>query len=102
MFRRRGLSAYSHGNPSTIRNGGQASGRMWELRSSAEKPCAPAEVLNPLVEERLKPKRPQPPIRTTPARQDGEIIDALLNDCRRHLGTEQAPDDVTVVVVKRG
>jgi stage II sporulation SpoE-like protein len=30
-----------------------------------------------------------------------EIIDALLNDCRRHLGTEQAPDDVTVVVVKR-
>ena len=31
-----------------------------------------------------------------------EIVDALLNDCRRHLGTEQAPDDVTVVVVKRG
>jgi sigma-B regulation protein RsbU (phosphoserine phosphatase) len=30
-----------------------------------------------------------------------EIVDALLNDCRRHLGGEQAPDDVTVVVVKR-
>ncbi|HEV8580386.1 MAG TPA: PP2C family protein-serine/threonine phosphatase [Thermoanaerobaculia bacterium] len=31
-----------------------------------------------------------------------EIVDALLNDCRRHLGGEPAPDDVTVVVVKRG
>jgi sigma-B regulation protein RsbU (phosphoserine phosphatase) len=31
-----------------------------------------------------------------------EVVDALLNDCRRHLGDEQAPDDVTVVVVKRG
>jgi sigma-B regulation protein RsbU (phosphoserine phosphatase) len=31
-----------------------------------------------------------------------EIVDALLNDCRRHLGGEKAPDDVTVVVVKRG
>jgi len=31
-----------------------------------------------------------------------EIVDALLNDLRRHLGTERAPDDVTVVVVKRG
>jgi hypothetical protein len=31
-----------------------------------------------------------------------EIVDALLNDCRRHLGAEQAPDDVTVVVVRRG
>jgi hypothetical protein len=31
-----------------------------------------------------------------------EIVDALLNDCRRHLGAEKAPDDVTVVVVKRG
>jgi sigma-B regulation protein RsbU (phosphoserine phosphatase) len=31
-----------------------------------------------------------------------EIVDALLNDCRRHLGEEAAPDDVTVVVVKRG
>lgn len=31
-----------------------------------------------------------------------EIVDALLNDCRRHLGAEPAPDDVTVVVVKRG
>jgi hypothetical protein len=31
-----------------------------------------------------------------------EIVDALLNDCRRHLGAEQPPDDVTVVVVKRG
>ena len=31
-----------------------------------------------------------------------EIVDALLNDCRRHLGAEQAPDDVTVVAVKRG
>jgi hypothetical protein len=30
-----------------------------------------------------------------------EIVDALLNDCRRHLGAEQAPDDVTVVAVKR-
>jgi sigma-B regulation protein RsbU (phosphoserine phosphatase) len=30
-----------------------------------------------------------------------EILDALLNDCRRHLGAEAAPDDVTVVVVKR-
>jgi sigma-B regulation protein RsbU (phosphoserine phosphatase) len=30
-----------------------------------------------------------------------EIVDALLNDCRRHLGAEPAPDDVTVVVVKR-
>ena len=31
-----------------------------------------------------------------------EIVDALLNDCRRHLGDEAAPDDVTVVVVRRG
>ncbi|MFL6195798.1 MAG: PP2C family protein-serine/threonine phosphatase [Thermoanaerobaculia bacterium] len=31
-----------------------------------------------------------------------EIVDALLNDCRRHLGAEQPLDDVTVVVVKRG
>jgi sigma-B regulation protein RsbU (phosphoserine phosphatase) len=31
-----------------------------------------------------------------------EIVDALLNDCRRHLGAEQPPDDVTVVAVKRG
>lgn len=31
-----------------------------------------------------------------------EIVDALLNDCRRHLGAEAAPDDVTVVAVKRG
>lgn len=31
-----------------------------------------------------------------------EIMDALLNDCRRHLGAETPPDDVTVVVVKRG
>lgn len=31
-----------------------------------------------------------------------EIVDALLNDCRRHLEAEQPPDDVTVVVVKRG
>ena len=31
-----------------------------------------------------------------------EIVDALLNDCRRHLGAEEPPDDVTVVVVKRG
>lgn len=31
-----------------------------------------------------------------------EIVDALLNDCRRHLGTERPPDDVTIVVVKRG
>ncbi|MFY9822614.1 MAG: PP2C family protein-serine/threonine phosphatase, partial [Thermoanaerobaculia bacterium] len=30
-----------------------------------------------------------------------EIVDALLNDCRRHLGAEEPPDDVTVVVVKR-
>jgi serine phosphatase RsbU (regulator of sigma subunit) len=30
-----------------------------------------------------------------------EIVDALLNDCRRHLGDEEPPDDVTVVVVKR-
>jgi sigma-B regulation protein RsbU (phosphoserine phosphatase) len=31
-----------------------------------------------------------------------EIVDALLNDCRRHLEAERPPDDVTVVVVKRG
>ena len=31
-----------------------------------------------------------------------EIVDALLHDCRRHLGAEQPPDDVTVVVVRRG
>ncbi len=31
-----------------------------------------------------------------------EIVDALLNDCRRHLGDEEPPDDVTVVAVKRG
>ena len=30
-----------------------------------------------------------------------EIVDALLNDCRRHLGAEEPPDDVTVVVIKR-
>jgi sigma-B regulation protein RsbU (phosphoserine phosphatase) len=31
-----------------------------------------------------------------------EIVEAHHNDCRRHLGAEQPPDDVTVVVVKRG
>ncbi|HYO14324.1 MAG TPA: PP2C family protein-serine/threonine phosphatase [Thermoanaerobaculia bacterium] len=31
-----------------------------------------------------------------------EIVDALLNDCRRHLGGGDLPDDVTVVVVRRG
>lgn len=31
-----------------------------------------------------------------------EIVDALLNDSRRHLGTEKPPDDVTIVVVRRG
>ncbi|HEV2844097.1 MAG TPA: PP2C family protein-serine/threonine phosphatase, partial [Thermoanaerobaculia bacterium] len=31
-----------------------------------------------------------------------EIVDALLNDSRRHLGTEKPPDDVTIVVIKRG
>jgi sigma-B regulation protein RsbU (phosphoserine phosphatase) len=31
-----------------------------------------------------------------------EIVDSLLNDCRRHRGDEEAPDDMTVVVVKRG
>jgi sigma-B regulation protein RsbU (phosphoserine phosphatase) len=35
-------------------------------------------------------------------RPAAEIVDALLNDLRRHLGEERAPDDVTVVVVKRG
>jgi stage II sporulation SpoE-like protein len=30
-----------------------------------------------------------------------EIVEALLNDCRRHRGAEEPPDDVTVVVVKR-
>lgn len=31
-----------------------------------------------------------------------EIVDALLNDCRRHVGGGGLPDDVTVVVVRRG
>ncbi|HEX6903510.1 MAG TPA: PP2C family protein-serine/threonine phosphatase [Thermoanaerobaculia bacterium] len=31
-----------------------------------------------------------------------EILDALLNDSRRHLGSEKPPDDVTIVVVRRG
>ncbi|HEY9420636.1 MAG TPA: PP2C family protein-serine/threonine phosphatase, partial [Thermoanaerobaculia bacterium] len=31
-----------------------------------------------------------------------EIVDAILNDSRRHLGAEKPPDDVTIVVVKRG
>jgi hypothetical protein len=31
-----------------------------------------------------------------------EIVDTLLNDCRRHLGGGELPDDVTVVVVRRG
>jgi hypothetical protein len=30
-----------------------------------------------------------------------EIVDALQNDCRRHLGNGELPDDVTVVVIKR-
>jgi hypothetical protein len=30
-----------------------------------------------------------------------EMVDALLNDCRRHLGAEDLPDDVTVVAIKR-
>lgn len=30
-----------------------------------------------------------------------EIVDALQNDCRRHRGGEELPDDVTVVAVKR-
>jgi hypothetical protein len=31
-----------------------------------------------------------------------EIVDTLLNDCRRHLGGGELPDDLTVVVVRRG
>lgn len=31
-----------------------------------------------------------------------EIVDTLLNDCRRHVGGGELPDDVTVVVVRRG
>ena len=30
-----------------------------------------------------------------------EIVDALQNDCRRHQGGEELPDDVTVVAIKR-
>lgn len=30
-----------------------------------------------------------------------EIVDALQNDCRRHQGGEELPDDVTVAAVKR-
>jgi serine phosphatase RsbU (regulator of sigma subunit) len=30
-----------------------------------------------------------------------EIVDTLLNDCRRHVGAQPLPDDLTVVVVRR-
>jgi sigma-B regulation protein RsbU (phosphoserine phosphatase) len=30
-----------------------------------------------------------------------EIVDTLLNDCRRHVGHQPLPDDLTVVVVRR-
>lgn len=46
--------------------------------------------------------RPREVLRTMGHRPALEIVDALLNDCRRHLDAGEPPDDVTVVVVKRG
>ncbi len=46
--------------------------------------------------------RPREVLQVMGHRPAVEVLDALLNDCRRHLGAEQPPDDVTVVVVRRG
>lgn len=46
-------------------------------------------------------ERPQEVIRTLEHRSAAEIVDILLADWKRHLRSEEPPDDTTVVVVKR-
>ncbi|HET9228082.1 MAG TPA: PP2C family protein-serine/threonine phosphatase, partial [Thermoanaerobaculia bacterium] len=46
-------------------------------------------------------ERPQEVLRTLEDRSAEEIVEALLHDWRRHLRSEEPPDDTTVVVVKR-
>lgn len=46
-------------------------------------------------------ERPQEVLRTLENRSAAEIVEALLHDWRRHLRSEQPPDDTTVVVLKR-
>lgn len=45
--------------------------------------------------------RPQEVLRTLEDRSAEEIVEALLHDWRKHLRSEEPPDDTTVVVVKR-
>lgn len=45
--------------------------------------------------------RPQEVLRTLEHRSAAEIVDILLADWKRHLRSEEPPDDTTVVVVKR-
>ena len=45
--------------------------------------------------------RPQEVLRTLEDRSAEEIVEALLHDWRKHLRSEQPPDDTTVVVLKR-
>ena len=45
--------------------------------------------------------RPQEVLRTLENRSAEEIVEALLHDWRKHLRSEQPPDDTTVVVLKR-
>ncbi|HBL28696.1 MAG TPA: hypothetical protein DD490_17815 [Acidobacteria bacterium] len=45
--------------------------------------------------------RPLEVLRRAPGTPADAILDLLLADWRRHLGTEEPPDDTTVVVVKR-
>jgi hypothetical protein len=45
--------------------------------------------------------RPQELLRQTPNAPAGSLLEILLADWRRHLGTEEPPDDTTVVVVRR-
>lgn len=46
-------------------------------------------------------ERPQEVLRTLEHRSAEEIVDTLLADWKRHLRSEEPPDDTTVVVIKR-
>jgi serine phosphatase RsbU (regulator of sigma subunit) len=45
--------------------------------------------------------RPREILRHTPSAPAASLLENLLADWRRHLGTEEPPDDTTVVVVRR-
>jgi sigma-B regulation protein RsbU (phosphoserine phosphatase) len=46
-------------------------------------------------------ERPLEVLRRTPSAPAESLLEILLADWRRHLGTEEPPDDTTVVVVRR-